>query len=453
MCASLILSCVSIFGLVGAQANVVSIVISSSPAGANFVLVDGVTVTTPATFSWTVGSNHTLCARAVVVGTPDIRYVFTGRWSDGGIELHTYNVPNSSQTVTANYTTQYLFAVASSAPEGGHVHCPLGERTSSGGFVTSGDKFSFSTMNGWTDAGSVISLLTAQSPGYVFSSWNTTGLITEKSSYPQVDASGSADFEVDGPGTILANFKTQEPSSLFLDDVWVGIDTNGVVDNVIAGNVTVDGVPYALAGYSWVPGSTHTLQANSPVYQTTMDYPDLNYSMKVRWIFVGWSDGGAQSHSYTAPSSGYFYQGYVDALYSAQYLFTFMQSGLGPSANGTVLTVDGQNFNLSDLPFSKWVDATSLVDYSFTPVFNSAGEQSILSDVSGWPVMGMPYREGGDSPAPGSELWGFGARIGNYNTKVIPEFPLPALMLVIFVAVTLLATVLRKRRVLFSFSE
>ena len=170
MCASLILSCVSIFGLVGAQTSVVSIVISSSPAGANFVLVDGVTVTTPATFSWTVGSNHTLWAVPVVPGTSDIRYVFTGRWSDGGIELHTYNVPNSSQTVTANYTTQYLFAVASSPAEGGHVHCPLGERTSSGGFVTSGDKFSFSTMNGWTDAGSVISLLTAQSPGYVFSS-------------------------------------------------------------------------------------------------------------------------------------------------------------------------------------------------------------------------------------------------------------------------------------------
>ena len=221
---------------------------------------------------------------------------------------------------------------------------------------------------------------------------------------------------------------------------------------VIAGNVTVDGVPYAMAGYSWTPGSTHTLQANSPVYETTMDYPELNYSLKVRWIFVGWSDGGVQSHSYTAPSSGYFYQGYVDALYSAQYLFTFMQSGLGPSANGTVLTVDGQNFNLTDLPFSKWVDATSLVDYSFTPALNNAGEQFILSDVSNWPVTGMPHREGGDSPAPSSELWGFGARIGNYKTKVIPEFPLPALMLVIFVAVTLLATVLRKRRALFSFS-
>jgi hypothetical protein len=82
----------------------VSITITSNPVGSGFATVDGNTITTPQTFSWLEGSTHTIAATGTVSGGTGILYVWTN-WSDSGAQSHTYTVPASSATVTANYNT------------------------------------------------------------------------------------------------------------------------------------------------------------------------------------------------------------------------------------------------------------------------------------------------------------------------------------------------------------
>ncbi|HPG40862.1 MAG TPA: FlgD immunoglobulin-like domain containing protein [bacterium] len=77
------------------------ITINTNMAGFSFS-VDGTTYTSEQTFTWVVGSTHSLTTT-----TPQtsgvLTYVFTS-WSDGGARTHTYTTPASNQTVTATFT-------------------------------------------------------------------------------------------------------------------------------------------------------------------------------------------------------------------------------------------------------------------------------------------------------------------------------------------------------------
>jgi len=84
----------------------VSVTITSSPSGIGFVMVDRAAITTPQTFTWTIGSTHTLQVNSPVLGGSGVQYVYTD-WSDGGGLTHSYTVPSTSAIVTANYKTQY----------------------------------------------------------------------------------------------------------------------------------------------------------------------------------------------------------------------------------------------------------------------------------------------------------------------------------------------------------
>jgi hypothetical protein len=159
----------------------VSITITSSPiTGAGFVKVDGVAITTPATFTWTVGSTHTLEALSPVAGPTGTRYVWTS-WSDGGAQTHTYIVPSSSEAVTANYVVQYLLTVTSDhgVPSGA-------------GWYDAGD-----TAYARLDTGNI----TIDGTRYLFVNW--TGDATG-TNYAASDA-----IHMDGPKTAIAEWKTQ----------------------------------------------------------------------------------------------------------------------------------------------------------------------------------------------------------------------------------------------------
>ena len=87
----------------------VNVTVSSNPAGQT-VLVDGVTTTAPATFSWTAGSAHTISAPGTTTGST--RYLFKN-WSDGGAQAHTVTVPSTSLTLTANFQLQNKVSASS----------------------------------------------------------------------------------------------------------------------------------------------------------------------------------------------------------------------------------------------------------------------------------------------------------------------------------------------------
>ena len=62
--------------------------------------------TLPSSFTWPAGSRHTITASNTVAAGTGKQYAWAS-WSDGGAQTHTYTVPTSNATITANYTAQY----------------------------------------------------------------------------------------------------------------------------------------------------------------------------------------------------------------------------------------------------------------------------------------------------------------------------------------------------------
>jgi len=92
-----------------------------------------------------------------------------------------------------------------------------------------------------------------------------------------------------------------------------------------SGSIVVDGATYtSQQTFTWIPGSSHTIAANSPVSGA----PGTQY------VWASWADGGTQSRTITAPSSSTTYT----ASYKTQWQVAFAVS---PSGVGAI-TVNGQ---------------------------------------------------------------------------------------------------------------
>ena len=194
------------FTLVGAQPKVtvlVSITITSDPAGAGFVKVDDTPITTPQTFNWIVGSTHTLKALSPVAGSAGTQYVWTD-WSDSGTQTHDYIVPGSPETVTANYKTQYSVTFDQTGLD----------VTATGTVVTIGDITKTKNdlpLTDWFDNGTTYSyanVVSSTDAGKSFKLVSVTGL-------------GSP---IISTGTVMGNYEAQYP-------VWIDKNTNGVQDD------------------------------------------------------------------------------------------------------------------------------------------------------------------------------------------------------------------------------
>jgi hypothetical protein len=146
------------------------------------VKVGGLTITTPETFTWIVGSTHTLEALSPVAGPTDTQYVWTS-WSDGGAQTHIYTVPDTPETVTATYKTQYLLTISVS-PLGAGVTNPA-------------------TGPQWFDYSSLASVTATPATGYFFDYWFLDGTTNLGSSNPIT-------MTINSPHTIEARFITAQ---------------------------------------------------------------------------------------------------------------------------------------------------------------------------------------------------------------------------------------------------
>ena len=140
--------------------------------------VDGVSCSGDQTFTWDVGSSHTVAGNDVVPVDATHQYTF-GSWSDGGAQSHDITVTESMGTLTLNYQPQYLLQTA--------VHNSVGGSVGHDG------------ENDWFDDGETATVTATpdEASGYVFKEW--TG-----------DASGSVNpFTVlmDAPKAITAVFE------------------------------------------------------------------------------------------------------------------------------------------------------------------------------------------------------------------------------------------------------
>jgi M6 family metalloprotease-like protein len=127
----------------------VSVTVNSSPPGRQIV-VDGTTRTTPASFTWEGGSQHTLETASPQSGAVGTRYVFAS-WSDGGAQSHSVT-SLSDATYTASFTTEHRLTTAVSPAGSGSV-----TPSCAGGC--------------WYAGGSPVSLLAVPADGYSFGGW------------------------------------------------------------------------------------------------------------------------------------------------------------------------------------------------------------------------------------------------------------------------------------------
>jgi len=112
-----------------------------------------------------------------------------------------------------------------------------------------------------------------------------------------------------------------------------------------SGFVTVDDVPITTPQvFMWLKESSHTLAANSPVSGGT----------GIQYLWLSWSDGGAQSHTIVTPASATTYT----ANFKKQYMLT---TSVSPTGGGIVSVSSGWRDEGVTVP----VTATPNTGYSF----------------------------------------------------------------------------------------
>jgi hypothetical protein len=154
-----------------------SITIRTNPDGRSFS-ADGTVYSSPHTFSWLIGSQHTI-SFGTQQGGEGTRYVFAN-WSDGGAGSHTIRVPSSSATYTANLALQYKLTT-SVLPQGG-------------GNVSASPR----SADGYYAAGSSVQLTASPNNRYSFAGWSgsATGTTNPKTITLAAPGSVSATFEL-----------------------------------------------------------------------------------------------------------------------------------------------------------------------------------------------------------------------------------------------------------------
>ena len=256
----------------------VAYTVTTVPEGLS-VMVDGVTYTTPQTFGWAPGSAHwvyVLLSSQTKAGETGTRYEYQS-WSDGQGQFHWLTMPQTSTTYTATFGKQYSLTTASNPAVGGSVS-PAGVS--------------------WWNAGATTTGVTATAnPGYQFTGWSGASTST---------ANPVPGMVMDGPKALTAKF---------------GKLVAYTVTSVPSGRqVLVDGSTYTTPQvFNWLPGTEHTIGVTSP-------QPGV---AGTRYVYQGWSDQGAQSHTVTAPQTASTYT----VTFGTQHAVTGL---VNPSGAGTL---------------------------------------------------------------------------------------------------------------------
>jgi hypothetical protein len=298
----------------------VQVTVNATPSGVA-VSVDGVAYSGPQTFTWTIGSNHTLATTSPQTSA-GIQNTFVS-WSDGGAPSHSVTAAAGTTSYTASFNTGYLLTTVASPTTDGTVS-PI-----SGTYYSSG---------------TVVPLTATANSGFTFSNW--TGSVADASN-------ASTSVTMNAPQTVTANFNQATMQ------VTVGTSPSGVA-------FSVDGVAFSSPQIlTWIIGSNHTLATTSP--QT---------SAGIQNAFVFWSDGGALSHSVTAAVGTTSYT----AAFNTAYLLTTVAN---PTVDGIVSPASGTYYTSgtvvpltatanSGYTFSSWTGSVANPNSASTSIVMNA---------------------------------------------------------------------------------
>ena len=269
--------------------------ISTNPPGLE-IEVDGETFTSPQSFDWEPGSNHTVNIPSPQ-GDDSERFLFA-RWGDSGGQSRTV-IPFAANTVFTAHSIQQL-KVESGAlpPEGGAVTF---NPPSSDGFYTTRIQ---------------VEAVAAPAEGFSFGGWKGPSLAG-----------------IHGVSGNPARFPVR-----FAGLNYTGVFTQLPLTTVTASDpgrrIVVDGrtIPVPI-NFPWDLGSTHTISVDDAV--------QLGPSGASRWLFQNWSDGGAITHNITVPEDASTFT----AEFTEQQLLTTAEL---PAAAGDIDAVPGSGDGFYD---------------------------------------------------------------------------------------------------------
>jgi astacin len=130
-------------------ASTATVTVSSNPSGQTIV-VDGVSYTAPRSFTWTVGTTHTISASSQTLSTMRYRFV---SWSDGGAQTHAITTASAGATFTANFAIDYKVSA---------VVAPAGSGTVA---------FSPASVDGFYASGSTVTITAQPTAGNCLQNW------------------------------------------------------------------------------------------------------------------------------------------------------------------------------------------------------------------------------------------------------------------------------------------
>jgi hypothetical protein len=321
----------------------VNIWIKSNPSGAGYVVVDGSIVTTPAIFSWSVGSTHVLSANTLVDGVPGTRYEYSG-WSDAGDQTHDYYV-SAAANVTANFKTQYYWMFTSTG---------LDASVDASSVVVNAGSIPITygqlPYTDWFDSGTPYSYSSnvASTSGKRFSYVAPTSL---------VPPSGGESW-----WTVTGNYQTQ---------YQVVFQTVGLDASAIGTVVTVAGSPIAASSLPYTSGWVNSGSTLNFLYSS-----EVSSSPGKRFILV--STSNASPITVNSPMT-------VSATYKIQYKVTLERNRNWGTVTpyGDVWVDSGTNLSIRATPnsnksFSNWSKVGSITiananSASTTATINGSG--------------------------------------------------------------------------------
>jgi hypothetical protein len=311
------------------QLATVQIIVTSNPIGSGFVKVDGNAYATPQTFSWTIGSTHTLEALSPVSGGTGIQYVWTS-WNDSEAQTHSITVPSTSTTYTANFKTQWQVTFSQSG---------VGTDWTGPVMTVNGADHDKDGVSFWADDGDITTFsyaspLTLSGKRYVLTGVNATSAIT-----------------ISDVTTIVGSYKTQ-----YYLTVVSAYDSPG--------------------GAGWYDGG-------STAYATLTD-GTVSGGAGVQYVFTSWgtdaSGTGLTSNAITmnAPKTAV-------ANWKPQYMVSFAVNPSGAGAttpSGTNVWEDAGTLSISattnlGYTFSSWSSSTGSI------TFNKANTASTTATING----------------------------------------------------------------------
>ncbi|MGH9598817.1 MAG: Ig-like domain repeat protein, partial [Terracidiphilus sp.] len=172
-------------GVCAAQTTV-GVTFNVSPTGVYYV-VDGGIYTTSETFSWTVGTSHTVYAVSPQFSSAGTTEYFFSSWSDGGSLGHTVTASSSTTSYTVNYSSSYLLQISANNSNG--TYSPR--------------------ANSYYGSGTSVSISATANSGYYLEDWTgSSDVVGEEDANTKI--------KMNGPEAIVANFKKYSGGIIYI---------------------------------------------------------------------------------------------------------------------------------------------------------------------------------------------------------------------------------------------